>query len=398
MDNQINQDALTSEIRSAVINRKANACPMVLRLAWHASGTFDKADSSGGSDGATMRYEPESTDGANAGLSIIRDMLLPIKQQHPEISYSDLWTFAGTRAVEFLGGPKVPHNFCRKDAANGSFCPPNGRLPDASQGAEHLRDVFYRMGFNDREIVCLSGAHTLGRCHRTRSGFDGPWTRNPLKFDNQYFKVLLHLDWQPKKWDGPLQYEDVDSGELMMLPTDMALKTDPEFRKFTEMYAKDEELFFKDFSAALNKLFSLGTKKCPHKEKSEKEKFGGELREAAMHGSVDVVRQKTPNADINELEASSGRTALHKAAFWGHHETIEFLLSQGANIDIQDYNGDTALHDATRFGHVQVVKILLGHKANTKIVNKENQTPADVAVAYEKPELVEVLKAELHNL
>lgn len=39
------------------------------------------------------------------------------------------------------------------------------QLPDASQGAEHLREVFYRMGFNDREIVALSGAHTLGRCH-----------------------------------------------------------------------------------------------------------------------------------------------------------------------------------------------------------------------------------------
>ena len=37
--------------------------PMAVRLAWHASGTFDKADSSGGSDGATMRFEPESTDG-----------------------------------------------------------------------------------------------------------------------------------------------------------------------------------------------------------------------------------------------------------------------------------------------------------------------------------------------
>ena len=33
-----------------------------------------------------------------------------------------------------------------------------------------------RMGFNDQEIVALSGAHTLGRCHADRSGFVGPWT------------------------------------------------------------------------------------------------------------------------------------------------------------------------------------------------------------------------------
>ena len=155
-----------------------------------------------------MRFEPESTDDANAGLSMVRDMLLPIKARHPEVSFADLWTLAGAAAVEFLGGPKVDHEMGRKDDPNGAKCPANGRLPDAAQGAQHLRDVFYRQGFNDQEIVALSGAHTLGRCHRTRSGFDGPWTRNPLKFDNTYFKVLMNMEWIPKKWDGPLQYTD----------------------------------------------------------------------------------------------------------------------------------------------------------------------------------------------
>lgn len=47
--------------------------------------------------------------------------------------------------------------------------PPGGRLPAADKGnpmatAKGLRDVFYRMGFNDRDIVALSGAHALGRC------------------------------------------------------------------------------------------------------------------------------------------------------------------------------------------------------------------------------------------
>jgi cytochrome c peroxidase len=52
----------------------------------------------------------------------------------------------------------------------------DGRLPDASQGARHIRDVFGRMGFNDQEMVSLIGAHAVGRCHTDRSGFDGPWT------------------------------------------------------------------------------------------------------------------------------------------------------------------------------------------------------------------------------
>ena len=49
------------------------------------------------------------------------------------------------------------------------------------------------MGFNDRDIVALSGAHTLGRCHLQRSGFDGPWTRNPLKFDNAVSGLAIIL-------------------------------------------------------------------------------------------------------------------------------------------------------------------------------------------------------------
>ena len=71
-------------------------------------------------------------------------------------------------------GPKITWSPGRCDKPDGSYCPENGRLPDASQGESHVREVFYRMGFNDREMVALIGAHTLGRCHTKNSGFDGP--------------------------------------------------------------------------------------------------------------------------------------------------------------------------------------------------------------------------------
>eukprot|EP01104_Vermistella_antarctica_P002659 TRINITY_DN12874_c0_g1_i1.p1 TRINITY_DN12874_c0_g1~~TRINITY_DN12874_c0_g1_i1.p1 ORF type:complete len:413 (+),score=142.26 TRINITY_DN12874_c0_g1_i1:30-1241(+) len=391
----INPNALRSEIRDAVINRKANACPMVVRLAWHASGTFDKADNSGGSNGATMRFEPETSDDANAGLSIIRDMLHLVKVNNPNLSNADLWTYAGTQAVEFLGGPKVPHVFCRADAADGSTAPPNGRLPDASQGAAHLRDVFGRMGFNDQEIVVLSGAHTLGRCHKVRSGFDGPWTHHPLKFDNQYFKNLINLDWTPRKWDGNFQYQD-PSGVLMMLPTDLCLKTDPKFRPFVELYAKDEQKFFDDFATAFAKLLANGTGKCPFGKQeaadtTEVAKASAEFREAAMHGSTEKVAEWAKTADVNEVESSSGRTALHKAAFWGHVETVTFLLSLNLDVNAQDYNGDTALNDAVRFGHVEVVKVLVGANTNIDLVNKDGKNAVGLARQYNKAEVEAVL-------
>ena len=53
--------------------------PVLLRLAWHASGTYDKETGTGGSNGATMRFAPESDHGANAGLLAARDFLAPVK-------------------------------------------------------------------------------------------------------------------------------------------------------------------------------------------------------------------------------------------------------------------------------------------------------------------------------
>jgi cytochrome c peroxidase len=53
--------------------------PVLLRLAWHASGTYDKETGTGGSNGATMRFAPEADHGANAGLKAARDFLEPVK-------------------------------------------------------------------------------------------------------------------------------------------------------------------------------------------------------------------------------------------------------------------------------------------------------------------------------
>jgi len=231
--------------------------PLLVRLAWHASGTYDHKTGKYGSNGATMRFKPESEHGANNGLALARKVLEPIKRAHPGLSYADLWTLAGVVAIEEMGGPTIPWRPGRTDAPDGSSTPPNGHLPDATKGSDHLRAIFYRMGFNDQEIVALAGAHCLGRCHRDRSGFSGPWTRAPTTFSNEYFRELVENKWTKKKWDGPEQYEDA-TGEIMMLPADLALIQDPVFRKHVEAYAKDEQLFFRDFAAAFSKLIELG--------------------------------------------------------------------------------------------------------------------------------------------
>ena len=97
------------------------------------------------------------------------------------------------------------------------------------------------MGFNDREMVALiGGGHTIGRCHKDRSGFDGPWTNSPITFTNAFFKELFDNKWNEKKWSGPKQFEDGKTKKLMMLPTDLELKNDPEFKKISEEYKNNQ--------------------------------------------------------------------------------------------------------------------------------------------------------------
>ena len=204
-----------------------------------------------------MRFAPEGGHGANAGLKNARDFLEPIKKQFPWISYSDLWTLAGACAVAEMQGPKIEWHPGRQDK-DVAFCTPDGRLPDATKEQNHIRKIFGRMGLNDQEMVALSGAHAIGRCHANRSGFEGPWTFSPTVFTNDFFRLLTEEKWGWKTWVGPKQYEDASTKTLIMLPTDMALVKDPEFKKHVERYAKDEQLFFKEFAAALSKLFELG--------------------------------------------------------------------------------------------------------------------------------------------
>ncbi|KAK7418218.1 heme peroxidase [Neonectria magnoliae] len=231
--------------------------PVLLRLAWHASGTYDKETGTGGSNGATMRFAPESDHGANAGLLAARKFLDPVKEKFPWITYSDLWILGGVCAIQEMQGPIIPYRPGRSDR-DVTACSPDGRLPDATKSHGHLRDIFYRMGFNDQDIVALSGAHALGRCHTDRSGFDGPWTFSPTVLTNDYFRLLVEEKWQWKKWNGPAQYEDKSTKTLMMLPTDMALVQDKQFKPWVEKYAKDNDAFFKDFSSAVLRLFELG--------------------------------------------------------------------------------------------------------------------------------------------
>ncbi|XP_020111716.1 probable L-ascorbate peroxidase 6, chloroplastic isoform X1 [Ananas comosus] len=242
--------------------------PILVRLGWHDAGTYDKNieewPQRGGANGS-LRFEVELKHAANAGLVNALKLIQPIKDKYSGVTYADLFQLASATAIEEAGGPKIPMKYGRVDVTGPEQCPAERKLPDAGppSPAQHLRDVFYRMGLDDKEIVALSGAHTLGRARPERSGWgkpetkytkDGPgapggqsWTVQWLKFDNSYFKDIK-------------EQKDED---LLVLPTDAVLLEDPSFKVYAEKYAEDQDAFFKDYAEAHAKLSNLGAKFDP---------------------------------------------------------------------------------------------------------------------------------------
>ena len=178
--------------------------------------------------------------------------------------------------------------------------------PDPLKTAHDIRVTFARMAMNDEETVALTaGGHTVGKAHgngnaanlgpapeaapieeqglgwmnhKTRgigrdtvtSGIEGAWTTNPTQWDNGYFSLLLNYDWeltkspagawqyQPiniKEKDKPVDVEDASIRTMpMMTDADIAMKMDPEYRKISEKFSKDQTYFSETFARAWFKL------------------------------------------------------------------------------------------------------------------------------------------------
>jgi L-ascorbate peroxidase len=208
--------------------------PAFLRLAFHDAGTYDVKTHTGGADGA-IHLVAELSRGENAGWSsTCVGLLAEVKERFPEVSWADLVAIGGAAAVAKCGGPVIEVGIGRIDATEPA---PEHRLPTSDEGAARLKTHFAGMGLGPRELVALSGGHTLGKANGR------PFTRDYLDFSNDYFVRLLGQDHDP---------------ETGLLPSDRALLDDPELRPFVELYARDEAAFLRDFADAFRRLTWLG--------------------------------------------------------------------------------------------------------------------------------------------
>lgn len=254
-------DALIADLERLVTT--GGKGPLLICLSFNDAGVF--SEGKGGCPNAVMRFTDagESKFKGNKGLTPhAMPLLKPISDKYcPHlISNADLWALAANVAIRLMGGPTIPTRFGRVDATSSSESVPGqeGRFPEGDKGADHLRAIFHAKGFDDKAIVALSGAHTVGRCHPDRSGFDGAWTEQCLKFDNAYFKDLVEKSYAAETTSkGCPQHKHAGSGTIM-LPSDLALMQDSSFEPHVRRYAQDQSLWFNDFATAWTKLQESG--------------------------------------------------------------------------------------------------------------------------------------------
>jgi catalase-peroxidase len=182
---------------------------LMIRMAWHAAGSYRVADGRGGGGTGNQRFAPLNSWPDNANLDKARRLLWPIKKKYGNrLSWADLIILAGNVAYESMGLKTFGFGFGRadiwhpeKDVYWGSekewLAPsdnPNSRYsgerelenplaavmmgliyvnpegvdgnPDPLKTARDVRVTFARMAMNDEETVALTaGGHTVGKCH-----------------------------------------------------------------------------------------------------------------------------------------------------------------------------------------------------------------------------------------
>ena len=230
---------------------------------------------------------------------------------------------------------------------------PNGN-PDPLLSAQDVRETFGRMAMNDEETVALvAGGHTFGKAHGAgdpelvgtepegapieemgfgwsnahgsghgvdaiTSGIEGPWTANPTVWDNGYFDLLFKYEWQLTKspaganiWH-PVDLDEADmapevdgSGKKvspMMTTADMAMITDPDYRKISKRFHENPSEFSDAFARAWFKLL--------HRDMGPKSRYlGPEIPEEDLIWQ-DPIPKGNANFDIKELKSDISKSSL----------------------------------------------------------------------------------------
>ncbi len=209
--NSLDYDALKQDLAALMTDSQpwwpadyGHYGPFMIRMAWHAAGTYRTADGRGGAATGNQRFAPLNSWPDNGNLDKARRLLWPVKKKYGEkISWADLFILAGNVALETMGfktfgfgggrvdiwAPEEDIYWGAEDEWLGNkrysgerelenplaavqmgliYVNPEGPdgNPDPVASGKDVRETFARMAMNDYETVALTaGGHTFGKAH-----------------------------------------------------------------------------------------------------------------------------------------------------------------------------------------------------------------------------------------
>ncbi|NGX59980.1 MAG: hypothetical protein KR126chlam3_01140, partial [Chlamydiae bacterium] len=115
------------------------------------------------------------------------------------------------------------------------------------------------------------------------------------------------------------------------------------------------------------------------------------LQDASMYGKAEVVEYLlSQGADVNALN-EGGKALLHIAAEEGDEAAVEDLVAKGAEVNARTKDGKTALHIAAQEGHAEIVEYLPSHGADVDARDSSDWTPLHLASCHGDPSCTELL-------
>ena len=124
----------------------------------------------------------------------------------------------------------------------------------------------------------------------------------------------------------------------------------------------------------------------------------GEIHEAAKQGDLAQIQALLKgNPDLVFSKDGAGWTPLHCAAYYGHKDVAELLLTYKADVNARDNNGDAPLHLAVFEDHKDVAELLTANHAETNAKNNQGYTPSDLAALSSNKSLAELPGATSQN-
>ncbi|KAL6630648.1 hypothetical protein ACP70R_028499 [Stipagrostis hirtigluma subsp. patula] len=260
-------DAVKSVMQSAIAREKRMGAS-ILRLFFHdcfvqgcdASLLLDDTSSFQGEKMATPN------NGSVRGFEVIDAIKSAVEKVCPGVvSCADILAIAARDSVVILGGPSWDVKVGRRDSTTASFSGANNNIPPPTSGLANLTSLFAAQGLSQKDMVALSGAHTIGlaRCTNFRAhvyndtNIDGAFARTRQsgcpRTSGSGDNNLASLDQQT-----PTVFENNYYRNLLckkgLLHSDQELFNGGATDALVQSYANDQTTFFADFVTGMIKM------------------------------------------------------------------------------------------------------------------------------------------------